>query len=599
MIIKELKIYNFGKFKNKCISFSDKLNIIYGSNESGKTTIMSFIRFMLFGGQGRNNDVKNYFPMDLSAPSGDMVVTHNKADYLITRNGVKKKGSYATVTCLTSGEVTTGDKAELVIEDMIGMSEDMFMSTVFVKDISDSTFLAKEEILQRLENLSSSGDENVSFDKIITSLEEEKLNLTSPRRKDAVIPKAEKELISLESSKKELLQKIADEEQIKNDISNIEKREKELSLQTSQGKNEDNVKILVDEYTKTNEEIIRREAAFNNYFRTVTRDDAENLTALEKAKKSVLGYVFALFAVVFGITCAICDSMTYLPSFICPMLCILSVVAALLSIWKFVSKVSANRKLSLIYAKSQSSNYQQFMKNYENFILATAQVTHLRQKLDKLNRDIKTAGEKETTDKKIYQRKMDEMFSLNSCKIRLQTELETLGDYKNSIGEIDSQILKIKEKLEKYSECVKIIDDTIEMLQLSYKKYKKDFSPELSRRAGEIFSKVSGNENDTVIVTDNLSLALRRGDSVYPVANLSRSTIDLLYFAFRISSVIMMAGEGNTLFLDEAFIRYDSIRLTSVLKYISAANMQIVMTTFSDYEKSIAEKESEFNLIVL
>ncbi len=599
MTIKELKIHNFGKFKDKTVSFSKKLNIIYGRNESGKTTIMSFIRFMLFGGQGRNNDVKNYFPMDLSSPSGEMVVTDKDEDYLITRNGAKKKGSYATVTKLKSGEIVSGEKAEQLIEEIVNMSEDMFLSTVFVNDLSDSTFLAADEILQRLENLSSSGDENVSFDKIIASLEEEKLNLISPRRKEAVVPKAEKELISLESSKKELLQKIADVDHVKNDIYNIEKREKELSLHSLQDESEDAVKILVDEYTKTNEEIIRTEAAFNNYFRTVTRDDTESLTALEKAKKSVFGYVFGLCALVFGILCAVCDSETYLPSFVCPLLCILAVVSAGLCIWKFISKFSAKKKLNLIYAKSQTANYTQFMKTYENFVCAIAKVNHLREKLNKLNENIKIAREKEVSKKKIYQKKMDEMLSLNSHKIRLQTELETLGDYKHRLGDIDAEILKIKEKLEKYSECVKIIDDTIEMLQLSYKKYKKDFSPELSRRAGEIFSQVSGNENDTVIVTDNLSLAMRRGDNVYPVANLSRSTIDLIYFAFRISSVIMMAGEGNTLFLDEAFIRYDGIRLASVLKYISATNMQIVMTTFSDYEKNIAEKESEFNLIVL
>ena len=47
MIIKTLHLISFGKFKNKTIELSDGLNIIYGKNESGKSTIMKFIYAML------------------------------------------------------------------------------------------------------------------------------------------------------------------------------------------------------------------------------------------------------------------------------------------------------------------------------------------------------------------------------------------------------------------------------------------------------------------------------------------------------------------------------------------------------------------------
>ena len=47
MKIKELRLKNFGKFTNKEIHFSDGMNVIYGENESGKSTLYTFIRAML------------------------------------------------------------------------------------------------------------------------------------------------------------------------------------------------------------------------------------------------------------------------------------------------------------------------------------------------------------------------------------------------------------------------------------------------------------------------------------------------------------------------------------------------------------------------
>ena len=56
MKIRELRIKNFGKFTDKNIRLKDGINILYGENESGKSTIHNFIKGMLFGmerGRGR------------------------------------------------------------------------------------------------------------------------------------------------------------------------------------------------------------------------------------------------------------------------------------------------------------------------------------------------------------------------------------------------------------------------------------------------------------------------------------------------------------------------------------------------------------------
>ena len=49
MIIRKLNIKNFGKVHDKTLEFSPGINVLYGENESGKTTIHTFIKSMLFG----------------------------------------------------------------------------------------------------------------------------------------------------------------------------------------------------------------------------------------------------------------------------------------------------------------------------------------------------------------------------------------------------------------------------------------------------------------------------------------------------------------------------------------------------------------------
>ena len=49
MKINNLKINGFGKIENKEINLENKINIIYGKNESGKSTIFNFIVSMLYG----------------------------------------------------------------------------------------------------------------------------------------------------------------------------------------------------------------------------------------------------------------------------------------------------------------------------------------------------------------------------------------------------------------------------------------------------------------------------------------------------------------------------------------------------------------------
>ena len=58
MIIREANIGKFGKLENQKYQFAPQINVIYGANESGKSTLMQFLKAMLFW-PGKNKGEKD------------------------------------------------------------------------------------------------------------------------------------------------------------------------------------------------------------------------------------------------------------------------------------------------------------------------------------------------------------------------------------------------------------------------------------------------------------------------------------------------------------------------------------------------------------
>ena len=69
MKINKIKINSYGKLKNKEINLENNLNIIYGKNESGKSTLLKFILNIFYGAsknkKGKDiSDFEKYKPWD-------------------------------------------------------------------------------------------------------------------------------------------------------------------------------------------------------------------------------------------------------------------------------------------------------------------------------------------------------------------------------------------------------------------------------------------------------------------------------------------------------------------------------------------------------
>ena len=100
MQIREARIFNFGKLQNVNIKFHDGINVIYGENEQGKSTLHSFLLGMLFGmekGRGRAGATDAYSRYEpWHAPSfysGALRFLIGKQSFYLERNFYSKEKS--------------------------------------------------------------------------------------------------------------------------------------------------------------------------------------------------------------------------------------------------------------------------------------------------------------------------------------------------------------------------------------------------------------------------------------------------------------------------------------------------------------------------
>lgn len=180
MKINKLSIQSFGKFKDRSFEFTDGLNVIYGENESGKTTLISFIKYMLYGFRGRRSEnsliaEEKYSPWDNSAVSGSFDFTYDGNDYITTRsNGARKE--YVTLNN------TLGTKSFEALnpgEEIFRVDENAFIRTFCLSSVTGVfSSIKNDDILMRLSNLKTTGDDTVSYEKISSKINSDKKHIS-------------------------------------------------------------------------------------------------------------------------------------------------------------------------------------------------------------------------------------------------------------------------------------------------------------------------------------------------------------------------------------------------------------------------------------
>lgn len=216
MKIKSINIAAFGGLKNKVIDFSDGLNVIYGGNEMGKTTVMSFIKMMFYGsGRGSaqisKNPRKKYMPWDGSAMAGSIDFELNGKNYRLEREFRSSDSTDKVALCnldLGTREAVAPD----VGVRLLGLTSAAFERSVFIGQTGfpEKDAAAEGEINSKLSNIVTTGDESVSFNTVSARLEKAKNALMSKSGKAGLYDKNIKRI-------EELIKRTEESEKIRAD----------------------------------------------------------------------------------------------------------------------------------------------------------------------------------------------------------------------------------------------------------------------------------------------------------------------------------------------------------------------------------------------
>ena len=172
MKINKIKINSYGKIKDQEIEFDKNINIVYGKNESGKSTILKFITNILYGISKNKNgreysDFDKYKPWDSEDFSGKIEYElDNKEKFEVFRDFRKKNPQVFNEQKEDISKEFNIDKSKgnEFFYEQTKVDEKLFLSTIVVNQ--EEVKLEKNEqniLIQKIANLVGTGDDNVSY----------------------------------------------------------------------------------------------------------------------------------------------------------------------------------------------------------------------------------------------------------------------------------------------------------------------------------------------------------------------------------------------------------------------------------------------------
>lgn len=220
MIIKKINIINYGRLSNFKAELSDGINIIEGKNESGKSTICDFIKFIFYGLPQNQEDREKAVSWGTNSCSGSLVVKDRDNLYRIERE--------ATLSLNSDGKNVFRDRSfifdentgkqihknEIPGEIFFGIPRNVFESTSFIGQIDGSRSGGKE-LAKSSENILFSADENINTKKAVKKLDEARVLLYYKNKKGGKI-------YDLIKEKEELSERLSEAQKTSANIINYE-----------------------------------------------------------------------------------------------------------------------------------------------------------------------------------------------------------------------------------------------------------------------------------------------------------------------------------------------------------------------------------------
>lgn len=654
MKINKIKINSYGKLKEKEIKLKDGINIIYGKNESGKSTLLNFIVNSFYGisknKKGKEySDVEKYTPWLGEEFSGKLEYElNNKNKYEIYRDFKKKNPKIFNENMEDISKEFNIDKSKgnEFFYEQTKVDEELFLSTVVVGQ--QEVKLGKQEqniLVQKIANLVGTGDDNVSYKRAIDRINRRLLDeIGTQRSREKPINIINKKIEDLEQKKQEL-EKYEDikyeieenknklEEEI-SDLNNKNNLLKEIKIINEKEKIEkekikikENIKKENIEKIKLIKEKINKIKNENKNIFEINNEKTKNNKKINNEKNKLNKKIIIVFIFLLIINFL---QFIFIKNKLINYIFLLTVPMTL--IYFIISKNKLNKKI-----KKQKNIDENNLKNIEKINLEINNLNNeinlleknnnnLKKEINNLksNLNLKINLEKEKIKNK-YLNKIEKSEIINFINLeninyeieKLQNEINnkkirshTLElDKKNIEPKLDN-LSKIEEELVNNNERMSTLNKlnlsfelAKEILAESYEEMRNTVTPKFTQELSKNISEITEKKYSKIMFNDEQGLIVELESGNYvPASKLSIGTIDQLYLSLRLSMIDELSEENLPIILDEAFAYYDTERLTNILKYLDEKykTHQIILFTCTNREKEILEKiKVPYNLIEL
>ena len=645
MKIQELKINNFGKIKNKQISLGENINIIYGKNEAGKSTILKYI-INSFYGISKNKKGKEYSDLEKYKPwtgeefSGKLKYElDNGKVYEVFRDFKKKNPKIFNENMEDISNQFSTDKTSGIqfFSEQTGVGEELFLST-FVSSQQEIRLQKNEQniLIQKISNLVGTGEDNVSYKMAIDRINRRQLEeIGTMRTREKPINILERRIMELEQEKQnlqkyEIMQYEVEEKEneIIKDIDNLENQTKFLNELKTLFENENIEKEKIElkqNIKKQNIEKIKQIDAQIDELQLENKD-INKLVEEKNNKKNKANNIgkktFMLFIIIILLNIL---QMVYIKSNIAKYTILgISIIIFLILTFRLLKK-KKNIKKNLQKEQEIKKKYEIFQEKIkllqneiqileknnqeiENEIIKNRQEIE-QNTLYKKNQILKSYPELKITDipeKDIQIKMQTTQDEIDNKKI----VLHTLEIDKNNIIPNIEKLAKVEEQYANYIEQKKELEKlntsmllAKEILQNCYEEMKHTITPKFTDNLSKNISQITNNKYTNVKFNDEHGLIVETETGEYVSASkLSIGTIEQLYLSLRLSMIEELSDEKLPVILDEAFAYFDDERLENFLTYIynKYFDRQILIFTCTQREIEILEKNKlKYNLIKL
>jgi len=294
MKLVSLKVENFGKISNLSLDLNEQLNVIYGKNESGKTTLKNFIYGMLYGflkpglhkRRSYEDELERYRPWRGEKYCGELVYAlDSKQKIMVYRdfdtNEVTIRDAETWVD-LTK-EFPTYLREPQFAKVHLGIGKEIFRDCLYIKQQNIDAIENPRVLTSRLQSIAATSTEELSLQKALEKIQKALKQIGTERaRKTSFLGQSVKNIEQLQQEQEKVLEKHAQLTASIEEMNQLDNKKKKLL--DSQQRN--HYIITCIELEKTEERIeklnILKKKNFQEQQKLIALEDYENFPTEER-----------------------------------------------------------------------------------------------------------------------------------------------------------------------------------------------------------------------------------------------------------------------------------------------------------------------------